>query len=191
MKKFKIIYGKETIRGKVPDKFNELTVKQWSYLRPNVTDTELMSILTGIDKIKIENSKVDLTEIVKIVYEGILQAPEDFNNLEKKPIYILGKKIKFPKNLNFTTFGQKAMATNAITECEDLREIVSDLIAIYAQPSIDGQFDSTKVERVKNEVDNMPLILCWPWAVFFLKKSKMKKKSLLIDYNLFQKLPSK
>lgn len=191
MKKFKIIYGKETIRGKVPNKFNELTVKQWRYLRPNVTDTELMSILTGVDKIKIENSKVDLSEIIKVVYEGILEAPEDFNNLEKKPIYILGKKIKFPKNINFTTFGQKAMATNAITECEDLREIVSDLIAIYAQPSIDGQFDSTKVERVKNYVDNMPLVTCWPWAVFFLKKSKMQKKSLLSDYNLFQKLPSK
>lgn len=191
MKKFKIIYGKEIIKGKVPNKFNELTVKQWRYLRPNVSDTELMSILTGIDKIKIENSKVDLSEIVKIVYQGILEAPEDFNNLEKKSIYILGKEIKFPKNINFTMYGQKAMATNAITECKDLREIVSDLIAIYAQPSIDGQFDSTKVERVKNYVDNMPLVTCWPWAVFFLKKSKMQKKSLLSDYNLFQKLPSK
>ena len=78
------------------------------------------------------------------------------------------------------------MVKNAIQGAEDMREIVSDVIAIYAQPSINGKFDSAKLEPIKKAVDSLPIIMAWPWAVFFLRKLNALKMTYLSDWRQSQ-----
>ena len=113
--------------------------------------------------------------------------PEDLNHLEKKPLFILGHQIKFPKDINFARYGQKAMVKNAIQEAEDMREIVADVIAIYAQPSIDGKFDSANLEPIKKAINSLPIITAWPWAVFFFQEIKTKEESLSLELDRIPK----
>ena len=191
MKKFKIEYQEEVILGQIPDSWEELTVKQWAALRPNVTDLELLSILSGIDLGYLENTRADLSPAIDHVYQSIKHMPEDLNHLEKKPLFILGHQIKFPKDINFARYGQKAMVKNAIQEAEDMREIVADVIAIYAQPSIDGKFDSANLEPIKKAINSLPIITAWPWAVFFFKKLKQKRRVYLSNWTEFLRPLSK
>lgn len=186
MKRFKIHYDDDIIGGQIPDLWEELTVKQWAALRPNVSDLELLSVLSGIDLGYLENTEADLSPAIEHVYQSIKDMPEDLNHLARKPLNILGHQIKFPKDINFARYGQKAMVKNAIQGAEDMREIVSDVIAIYAQPSIDGKFDSAKLDPIKKAIDNLPIIMAWPWAVFFLKKLSALRRTYLSDWKQYQ-----
>ena len=97
MKRFKIHYDDDIIGGQIPDSWEELTVKQWAALRPNVSDLELLSVLSGIDLSYLENTRADLSPAIEHVYQSIKDMPEDLNHLARKPLNILGHQIKFPK----------------------------------------------------------------------------------------------
>jgi hypothetical protein len=191
MKRFKIYHDDDIIGGQIPDSWEELTVKQWAALRPDVTDLELLSILSNIDLSYLENTRADLSPAIEHVYHSIKDMPADLNKLPKKAISLLGHQIKFPKDLNFERYGQKAMVKNLIKDKEDMREVVAEVFAIYAQPSIDGKFDSAKIKPIIKAVEALPIISVFPWALFFLKKCAALKRSYLVDWNQYQRQPSK
>jgi len=187
MKRFKIYHDDDIIGGQIPDSWEEITVKQWAAMRPNSEPIELLSIFSNIDLSHLENTRADLSPIIEHIYEKlILNGMNELDHRPRKDISILGHQIKFPKDINFARYGQKAMVKNAIQGAEDMREIVSDVIAIYAQPSIDGKFDSAKLEPIKKAVDSLPIIMAWPWAVFFLKKLTALKRTYLSNLIQYQ-----
>ena len=65
---------------------------------------------------------------------------------------------------------------------DDMREIVADALAIYAQPLIDGKFDGHKLEPIKKAIESLPIVLAFPWCVFFLRSLNALKTTYLIDW---------
>jgi hypothetical protein len=63
-----------------------------------------------------------------------------------------------------------------------MREIVADALAIYAQPLIDGKFDGHKLEPIKKAIESLPIVLAFPWCVFFLRSLNALKTTLSIDW---------
>jgi hypothetical protein len=72
-----------------------------------------------------------------------------------------------------------------LSDAEDMRAIIADVFAIYAQPSIDGKFDSNNLEPIKKAIEAMPIIQVLPWVIFFLKRLKRLKINLLIASDPF------
>jgi hypothetical protein len=185
MIKFEIRYEGDKIKGTVPSSWEELTVKQWAALRPENRDLEIVSILSGIDLEILENTKGDLSPVVEMVYKALADMPSDLKDLPRQAITIMGKRVAFPKNLDFTRYGQKALTKNLLRDAEDMRAIIADVFAIYAQPSIDGKFDSNNLEPIKKAIEAMPIIQVLPWVIFFLKRLRRLKINLLIASDPF------
>jgi len=182
MKRFKIHHDDDIIGGQIPDSWEELTVKQWAALRPDVTDLELLSILSNIDLSYLENTRADLSPAIEHVYHSIKDMPADLNKLPKKAISLLGHQIKFPKDLNFERYGQKFMLKKLQQEKDDMREVVADALAIYAQPLIAGTFDGTKLDPIQKALASLPLLLALPSCLFFLTTLNASKMTSLVDW---------
>lgn len=164
------------IKLKIPATFEELTVKQFLLLEAGGTDLQILSVLSGEDLEEIENTNVDLEPAMKRVAQLYNQKPIDLEKQKKGKIEIEGKSIVFPSSLNFTRYGQKSMVKNLIRSNEKIELIVSEVFAIYAQPLIDGKFDSSRVPEIKEIVDNLPIVSVFPYTVFFFKKLKQLKQ---------------
>jgi len=169
------------IKIKVPGSWAELSVKQFLTLEAGGTDIEILSGLSGNSLEEIENTNVDLSPAMERVAQIYSQKPPDLEKQKKGKIIIEGKEIKFPTSLNFTRFGQKSMTKNLIRDNERLELIVSEVFAIYAQPLIDGKFISERIPEIKRIVDNLPIISVFPYTVFFFKRLRRLKLTLLIS----------
>jgi hypothetical protein len=168
--------------GVIPSTFEDLSVKQFLALEAGGTDLQILSVLSGIDLTYIENTGVDLSPAMQKIYRLMNQKPPDLNKAKKQKIIIEGKEINFPKTLNFTRYGQKSMVKNLIQANDDKLElIVSEVFAIYAQPILDGNFDSSRIPAITEVVDNMKIIDVFPYAVFFLERLKRLKIVLSIS----------
>ena len=183
MKKFKIYNDDDIIGGQIPDSWEEITVKQWAAMRPNSEPIELLSIFSNIDLSHLENTRADLSPIIQHIYEKlILNGMNELDHRPRKDLSILGHQIKFPKDLNFERYGQKFMLKKLTQDKDDMREIVADALAIYAQPLIDGKFDGHKLEPIKKAIESLPIVLAFPWCVFFLRSLNALKTTLSVDW---------
>ena len=183
MKRFKIYHDDDIIGGQIPDSWEEITVKQWAAMRPNSEPIELLSIFSNIDLSHLENTTADLSPIIRHIYEKlILDGMNKLDHRPRKPLSILGHEIKFPKDLNFERYGQKFMLKKLQQEKDDMREVVADALAIYAQPLIDGKFDGHKLEPIKKAIESLPIVLAFPWCLFFLKTLNASKRTSIVDW---------
>tara|TARA_B110000046_G_scaffold174665_1_gene198615 strand:- start:921 stop:1484 length:564 start_codon:yes stop_codon:yes gene_type:complete len=183
MKRFKIYHDDDIIGGQIPDSWEEITVKQWAAMRPNSEPIELLSIFSNIDLSHLENTRADLNPIIRHIYEKlILDGMNKLDHRPRKPLSILGHEIKFPKDLNFERYGQKFMLKKLQQEKDDMREVVADALAIYAQPLIDGKFDGHKLEPIKKAIESLPIVLAFPWCLFFLKTLNASKRTSIVDW---------
>ena len=169
------------IKIQVPARFEDLSVKQFLALEAGGTDLEILAILSGEDLSELENTEVDLDPTMKKVYELLNKKPPDLEKQKKGKIVLEGKEINFPTSLNFTRYGQKSMVKNLIRDNKKLEAIVSEVFAIYAQPILDGKFDSSRIPAIKDLVDNLPIIEVFPYTVFFFKKLKLLKLTFQIN----------
>lgn len=179
----------ETHHGTLPDSWNEIKVRDFIGMNSGLTELELIALLSGIDVEHVENAKNDLTPIVERMNELFNEPPPDLQKLKRKVLTMDGKKIVFPTSINFTRYGQKSMVKNLIQSNDKLETIVPDVFAIYAQPIVDGKFDSNRIEAIKKQVENMPIVDVFPHVFFFFKKLKGLKIHLLTKSNQFQKHP--
>ena len=176
--KLKIKHLGSTQLGEIPSCFEDLTVKQFLFLEAGGTDMEIISILSGINLEYIENTGVDLAPAMEAINNLYNEKPIDLQKQKKGKIVIEGKVINFPTTLDFTRFGQKSMTKNLIRDNEKLELIVAEVFAIYAQPLIDGKFDSDRIPAIKAIVENLPIIKVFPYTVFFFKRLRRLKNSL-------------
>ena len=168
MRPFKLKIDGKVFEGMAPESYKEITLRQYIGLETNMDVLELMELLTGIPKKDLENYKGDLEKHIQS-FTYIYSLPE-ISKLKR--VKLLGHQL--PKDIAFERFGQKLMLEQAIRENEDLRKVIPLAIAIYLTPLIYGEFDSSKVEEVRERLLNLPAIQCVNHAVFFLKA--------LIDY---------
>lgn len=187
MIKLTINHEGEKITGEIPSKFEELSVKQFLALEGKENDIQILSVLSGLDVSFLENTNTDLTPTLEKIYFLLNNKPPDLMKAPKKDIVLEGKKIRFPKTLDFTRYGQKSMVKNLILEEEKVERIIAEVFAVYAQPLIDGKFDSSRIPALKLHIEKMPIISVFPYAVFFFKKLNELKNTLPVNLAQFLK----
>lgn len=178
MIKLTIKHAGETISGDLPETWREIKVKHFIGMNSNLNEFELISLLSGIDRSILENTETSMEPAIVRMNQLFNQPPPELEKLERKTLTMDGKKIVFPKSINFTRYGQKSMVKNLIQENEKLEQIVPDVFAIYAQPIIDGRFNSERIDAIKHDVENMPIMSVFPHVLFFFKKLNALKVTL-------------
>lgn len=176
--------GKE-YSGELPSSWNEIKVRHFIAMNEERSETSLLSFLAGIDLDIIENARNDISQIVEKMNILFNEPPPDLEKLKRRELFIDGKKIKFPKDLNFTRYGQKSLVRNLLASDVPIETIVPDVFAIYAQPIIDGKFDSTRIEAIKSQVLNLPIVEVYPHVLFFFKRlreSRLNSRAKLAQY---------
>jgi len=176
--KFKIQYNNEELCGTIPDSWEEYTVKHFTTIEANSNDIQILSALSGISEEAIQNTGANLDLIMQHVASIFNTKPPDFSAAKKGEIKIEGKEIKFPRSLDFTRYGQKSLLKNILQNEKALEKEVARIFAIYAQPLIDGKFDSTRIDDIKKIVEDLPIIKVYPYVLFFFKKSNALRRHL-------------
>ena len=177
--KVSINYEGKKHTGTIPESWDELTVKHFIGLESKSTDIEIIALLSGLDRVMLENSNGNFKPVIAKIAELFNEKPPEMEKAPKKPIIIEGKKIKFPKSVDFTSFGQQQMVKNLIYANKEITQIISEVFAIYAQPLIDGKIDSQRVEEVKKTIDNLPILMVFPYVVFFFKRLGIMRRDLI------------
>lgn len=190
MKQIRIKHEGADIIGSVPEKWSELKVKHFLLLEEDFNEVDFISVFMGVDKQIIENTKGDLKPVVKAITNLFTEKPPNFQEAKKEPVLLEGKELKFPDKLDFTRFGQKAMLKNIVSNPDGFDKDIPLIFAIYAQPLIDGKFDSTRIERVKDLVNELPIEQVYPYVVFFFKRLNALRNHFLAKSQLFPKLPN-
>lgn len=176
----------------VPDKWPEVTVKQYCDLCSNINDlnaVRLLSILSGIAYETLLNFDCSIFET------GILPAMNFVkNSFSKDPLplpekIIIGEKeLVVPKDIAAETFGQKVMLQMKINEAQDaqkdLIELIPFTIATYLSPIYYGQkYDDKRAEMLIPLIQEMPITQAYPVAYFFLNRWAKLSKTKLASYN--------
>ena len=176
--KFTIKHEGREINATLPDDWNDLTVKQFLDLNKKLSHLEVLASLSNLNLSFIENTNTDLTPAIDYLNRLFSKVPPDLASLPKKPIIFEGKKIKVPKNLNFTKFGQKSLIKNLIESEDKVESMVSEVFAIYLQPVLDGKFDSKRIPDIERQVLKLKITDVFPWVKFFFLRLKILKFSL-------------
>lgn len=173
MRHFKLKIDGKVFEGTAPESWKEITVEQYIALETDMDVLDLMEVLTGIKREKLENYRGDLSKhIQRFTY---IYSMPDISKLKRGKV--LGYEL--PKDIAFERYGQKMMLEQLIVDNEDLRKAIPQAVAIYLVPKIYGEFDSSKVAEVTERVLNTPAYQVVPHAIFFLR-SLINYKTILL-----------
>lgn len=179
MIKLKIKYKGKTHTADLPSTWEELTVKHFIGLESGMGDLELVSLLSGLQLTFLENTPTDFTPVIVRIAELFGNKPPEFEELTRNPVMIHGTLVDFPTSIEFTRYGQKALVRALINKEEDMIKCIPEVFAIYCQPYLyDGRFDSSTIAEVKAQIEELPIVQVYPWAVFFLRKLNELKNHL-------------
>ena len=176
--KITLNYNNKTYYGTIPAKWEDLTVKQFIGLESNKNILEVFALLTGIELEAVENTEQDLEPYIKELTARFNEPPPNLKKLPRKEVEILGKIIKFPKTIEFTKFGQKSLTRTLVQNNDKLQNIIPEVFAIYAQPIIDGKFDTNRFDKITKEINRLPIVKVYPHVVFFFQKLNVLKNNL-------------
>jgi len=174
----------------IPENWDELKVKHFLCLESTFEEVDFISAFMDVPKKDIENITGNLGPVIETIQSLFHQKPPDFSKAKKKILTMEGKQIKFPNSLDFTRYGQKSMLKNILLKETGIEQEISTIFAIYAQPLIDGKFNSQRIPEVKKLVDEMPIIEVYPYVLFFFKRSNELRRHLHASVAVFPKIPS-
>jgi hypothetical protein len=181
MIKLTIKHEKKEYSGTLPETWQEIKVKHFIGMNDQLKELELIELLSGINLEFLENTETDFAPVIEKMNTLFNEPPPDMLKLKKKTLQLNGKSIDFPKSIEFTRFGQKSMVKNLIQEHKNMEAIISDVFAIYAQPIMDGKFDSNRIELIKGQIDELPIVDVFPHVLFFFQKLRELKQSLQVN----------
>ncbi len=188
MKKLTIQNEGRDIIGVIPETWEELKVKHYLLLESDLGDIDFISAFMDIPRKDVENITGNLSPVIEAIAELFNKKPPNLEEAKKKVLTMEGKEIHFPNTLNLTRYGQKSMLKNILQKEGGLESELATIFAIYAQPLIDGRFDSSRIEDVKLLVDELPLLDVYPYVVFFFEKSNALRKHLRAKSKQFLQL---
>lgn len=170
---------KVTIQGStfsVPQNWSEVSVRQYDEMCTNaehLTPSRLLSILTGIDYITLQNA--DCGEFMLNVFPALteLHSAPDFKTIERKDsITINGISLPVIKDPGKERIGQKLLLTSVLGDGENVKmhEVIPYVVAVYYAPKLhpDGIWDETHVEKVREWVLDMSILEAVAESNFFL-----------------------
>jgi len=159
-----------------PSSWDEVTVNQWVLMETEWNGSDLIhliSILTSMEIADLENAKSSLSNRLDDVIGYIVRDQPDFKKLGRKASITLdGVKIPMPKKLEQETFGQMTELYKLLENDKDMALNLPRIVAIYAQPKIDGLFNKDRIDEIELLVNAMPIIEAYPHCFFFYKRAK-------------------
>ena len=178
MIKLDIQKGKEHFKRDCPTSWDEVTVRQYIQFESDWNGKDLvklMSILTGLDVETISNSKGNVINQLTPIITFVQDSPPDFKKLPKKDLLINGKTIKMPKKLEQETFGQMSELYKILEDKEDIIKHIPRVMAIYAQPQLEGAFNKETLDKTEELINDLPAVLAYPHCFFFYNRAQTYK----------------
>lgn len=175
MIKFK--FNNATIEA--PDRWEEVKVEMFCHPYFLARDAVgILSVLTGIDKHVLMNTKEDLVKPLTDMVAFIATDPEGYQKMKRKDVTIDGIKCKIPKDIELERLGQKIMIQAIMGKHTYLYEGIPEAVAIYLIPQLnDGNFDDALIEDVAKSVSKLRIIDIFPVADFFLSRYRASIKN--------------
>lgn len=168
----------------IPEAWNEISYNQYFALIENKTDDNLVyiSILTGLSPDEWLKSKdVATYEDVINNLSWLNELPDISNIPYPKNIVLNGNTLKIPERLDYHTVAQYKDIQNKVQQFAESAEVEAstialmtiypDMVAIYLQPQIDGEYSYSKAMELVPLVKNLKLYDIASIANFFLRKS--------------------
>ena len=183
MIKVKFISKNETIRAQVPERWEEITLKQFLALENLTKPLEVLSVVMGIDLSFIENTSTNLTPVMNRVIEIFNARPVDLENRKPKGFGFQGQLIKLPRDIENMMFGQLIQINELLQQ--NVNSNLLKIMAIAVQPIIDGEFIEANQDKYETLIGNLPINEVYPEMFFFAEKLKKHKRYGLSDFNLY------
>ncbi len=177
----------EKIRTDLPTDYSEISMKQYYEIElwknRNGNFLELLPILTDVEaEIWDKCNYEDFRQIIAPNLQWVVK-PVKWRKIKMlDSIKIMDKEIKFPKNLELETLGQKVQLDIRFSEYLALFEDnevalgyhqMAYILAVYLSPFIsEEEFSVEYTEEIRNEIINLPAMEVLPIGAFFLKKWK-------------------
>jgi len=129
--------GKD-IKTKIPENWEEITVRQFLALENLEKPIEILSELMDTDLSFIENTRTDLAPALSKILQIFNKKPPIFKNPHHKGFILQGKRIHFPRDIDKMMFGQVIQINQLIDE--DINKNLSKIAGISIQPLFDGKY---------------------------------------------------
>ncbi len=162
------------LRAKVPEKWEEITVKQFMALE-NLTDPlEIMAEIMEVDLTYIQNTTTNLTPAMNRIINIFNNKPPDLESRKAEGFGFQGELVKLPRNIDKMLFGQM-IQINGLLE-DGVNKNLVKIMGIAIQPVMDGEFIEKKQAHYETLIEQLPIIDLWPELFFFAKRLRKYKK---------------
>ena len=160
----------ETIKTQIPSTWEEVTVSQFMALETLSKPIDILAAVMGVELTFLENTSTNLAPLMARVLELFNNKPPSFETDKPKGFGLLGKRVKFPRDIDGMLFGQ----VNQIYELiqEDINLNLVKISGIALQPVIDGEFLEDKQEYYSRLIGALPIIEVFPELFFFAETLK-------------------
>lgn len=162
------------IKARVPESWDEITVKQFMALENLSKPLEILSEVMGTDLAFIENSATDLTPVMNRVINIFNARPPDLESRKPQGFGFQGKLVKLPGDIDSMMFGQ-LIQINELLEADPNKHLVK-IMGIAIQPIIDGEFIEANQAKYSRLLEGLPIIEVFPEMFFFAEKLKKHKR---------------
>jgi hypothetical protein len=165
--------------------YGELTFKQFFELRkPNLDKLTIMSIVSGLDRSILEQSKDIHLDEKMLMYLTFLQNVFNPNDFVLPDTLKIGDKVcKRPKDLASQCFGQKLALEKKYYELGNDLDTYPYALALYFQPIyFEQKYDADKVEELLPLIMECKLEEAYPIASFFLNNYSQSLNSKKRDW---------
>jgi hypothetical protein len=150
--------------------WHEVTLEQWRMIESAKSFSAILSILTGLTE----------NQVKRFGGKFYIEMTPFLNWLDSKPspaqwalsskIMLAGKEL--PTNIDITkkTFGQKIIVHQLMASQagkQNMNAVISDTVAVYLQPLLDGKFSYERAMALKPEVEKMKLCHAFPLGGYF------------------------
>lgn len=157
-----------------PDCWEDVTVEM--FCNPYFLTRDavgMLSVLTGIEKHVLMNTKEDLEEPLMKMIKFIADNPMGYKKALPKTIKVNDIKCKIPKDIELERLGQKIMLQAVMGKHTYVYEGIPEAVAIYIIPELNkGEFDDSMIEDVTDQIKKLRIVDVYPVADFFLNKYK-------------------
>ena len=148
--------GKKKV--KIPESWDEINLETFTRIENEFgydfsKMITLFSILTGVPIAPIEKSEQPNLDVQLFTMMQYVSKPPKWEDLEKpKKLTIKGKVVKCRYDFRTTSLGQKLTMSSLIRDKPNPIDAIPEVIAIFLQPTIDGEYDREKSQELMPEI---------------------------------------
>ena len=163
-----------TLKAQVPERWEEITVKQFMALENLTNPLEIMAEVMEVDLSYIQNTRTNLAPAMNRIINIFNNKPPDLESRKAEGFGLQGQLVKLPRNINKIIFGS-LIQINELLE-DGVNKNLVKIMGIALQAVIDGEYIESKQAYYERLVERLPIIEVWPELFFFANKLKKHKR---------------